>query len=202
MIKSHILFTKGSVTMEEWKDIEGFEGCYQVSNYGRVKSLPRVIEKSNGKKHTIRGGILSTYTRKKDGYVDVTLKDHGDAYCILVHILVAKAFCPGYKEGFEVRHKIEGFEGRSYNHADNLEWMTSSEQALGRETNNIKKAQDAAAITHRKPIEQYDLKGNLLAKFPSIRDAQKSTGVRSSKISLVVNGHKKMAGGFAWRFAN
>ena len=99
-----------SIPSEIWKDIENFEGLYQVSNMGRVRSLPREINNI-----LLRGKFLNLYMR--NGYVVVKLK--GKSF--LVHRLVAKAFCDGYAEGLVVNH-ID--EIKTHNCAKNLEWVT------------------------------------------------------------------------------
>lgn len=98
--------------MEEiWKDIEGYEGIYQVSNIGRVKCV------QNHK-------CLNQYTSK--GYKLVSLRKEGVFKSVSVHRLVAKAFCNGYFEGAVVNHKDEN---PLNNNAENLEWCTRSYNA-------------------------------------------------------------------------
>ena len=112
--------------MEEiWKDIEGYEGIYQVSNLGRVRSLDRYYTRPHP-----RNGVPTKYFKRgteivchvhRNGYVEVMLKVGGVKKNFMVHRLVAKAFVPGYFEGADVNHKDCN---RQNNHADNLEWMT------------------------------------------------------------------------------
>ena len=93
---------------EEWRDIEGYEGIYQVSNYGRVKSVKRGI-------------ILKTFERK--GYPAVTLSKDGVGRSYSVHRLVGEAFIPNPDNLPYINHKDET---RDNNHVSNLEWCTAS----------------------------------------------------------------------------
>lgn len=125
---------------EIWKDITGYEGFYQVSNLGRVRSVARKIIRSNGRVQTFGSEIISP--RSVLGYKAVNLCRVGSGKNHYVHRLVASAFVPnpnGYKE---INHKNED---KSDNRAENLEWCTrqynllygrrgdSSGKSLGRE---------------------------------------------------------------------
>ena len=102
---------------EIWKDISGYEGYYQVSNLGRVKSLNRLT--SHG--HNRKGKLLSKI-RHNDGYLHVDLCKNGSVNRISIHRLVAKAFIPNPDNLPEVNH-ID--EIKHHNMYLNLEWMTS-----------------------------------------------------------------------------
>lgn len=108
---------------EIWKDIEGFEGYYQISNYGRVASLPRYIENSN--RHTTYR-ILSNSDKNlsKTSYPSVSLHKEGQITYCDVHRLVAKYFVPNPNNLNEVNHK-DG--DKSNNYFENLEWCTHKE---------------------------------------------------------------------------
>lgn len=113
---------KGDDTMkEEWKDIKGYEGFYQISNFGRVKSL---------------GGWCGTAKRKEkirstslthDGYVKVRLIHQGKDKTMRVHRLVAETFIPNPKNKNTVNH-IDG--NKQNNTVSNLEWVDRTEQML------------------------------------------------------------------------
>ena len=111
--------------MEEiWKDVVGYEGYYQVSNLGRVRSLDRMA--SNGRK--IKGKILSTKVNTPPYYPRVSLSVNGKMKLVQVHRLVAQAFVynPDPEHKTQVGHKDES---RTNNRADNLEWVTPKENS-------------------------------------------------------------------------
>ena len=111
--------------MEEiWKDVVGYEGYYQVSNLGRVRSLDRIA--SNGRK--IKGNILSTKVNTPQYYPRVSLSVNGKMKLVQVHRLVAQAFVynPDPEHKTQVGHKDES---RTNNRADNLEWVTPKENS-------------------------------------------------------------------------
>ena len=111
--------------MEEiWKDVVGYEGYYQVSNLGRVRSLDRIA--SNGRK--IKGKILSTKVNTPPYYPRVSLSVNGKMKLVQVHRLVAQAFVynPDPEHKTQVGHKDES---RTNNRADNLEWVTPKENS-------------------------------------------------------------------------
>lgn len=111
--------------MEEiWKDVVGYEGYYQVSNLGRVRSLDRIA--SNGRK--IKGKILSTKVNTAPYYPRVSLSVNGKMKLAQVHRLVAQAFVynPDPEHKTQVGHKDES---RTNNRADNLEWVTPKENS-------------------------------------------------------------------------
>ena len=104
---------------ELWKDIIGYEGLYQVSNLGRVKSLERVTISKNGKRYTCQELCLRFGNIK--GYKFVVLRKNCKSRQVLVHRLVAQAFIPNLDNLPEVNHKDEN---PANNCVDNLEWCT------------------------------------------------------------------------------
>lgn len=119
---------KYNVMKEIWKDIKEFEGLYQVSNHGNVRSLDREIHylvkgKYNGKRF-FKGQIISQY-KINSGYLVVSLNKNGHNKKKLVHILVAEAFITNYENKPTVNHKNHI---RTDNRVENLEWATYEEQ--------------------------------------------------------------------------
>ena len=103
--------------MEEiWKDIQGYEGLYQISNYGRVKSLERIVRKSNGVLQPRQERIVAKRV-STDGYYIAKLSRDGHSKSIAIHRLVASHFIPNPKNLPEVNHK--DFD-RTNNRIDNL----------------------------------------------------------------------------------
>lgn len=100
--------------MEEWKDVPGYEGLYQVSNHGRVKSTPR---------RTTKGGILKTKV-DSHGYAEVTLSRENVQRSVRVHRIVAEVFISNTEHKPQVNHKNGD---KLDNRVENLEWATASE---------------------------------------------------------------------------
>lgn len=110
---------------EIWKDIEGWEGIYQVSNFGRVRSLDRIVSRSRNGDKFIKGRLL-VLRHDKDGYETVHFRDAstGRNRLLKVHRLVANAFIPGV----ECKDQIDHINGiRNDNRAENLRWCTCKE---------------------------------------------------------------------------
>ena len=112
---------------KDWKDIEGWEGYYMVSNKGQIMSLERTqlrtMPDGTKRRMGVRRKILAQKKAAK-GYKRVQLTRYGRHEYFTVHGLVAKAWVPGYQPGLEVNHK-NGI--KSDNRAENLEWVTSKQ---------------------------------------------------------------------------
>lgn len=107
----------------EWKSVLGFEGWYEVSDRGLVRSVPRTVHFSDGRVRKYKGRRLSSYP-DGFGYRKVTLKRNGEWARIHVHVLVAAAFKGPRPEGMQVRH----YDGNHLNNRpDNLVYGTSLE---------------------------------------------------------------------------
>lgn len=105
-------------THEVWRDVQGYEGLYQVSSFGRVRGLDRVVTMKNGRKKSIKGRILKTRDNGH-GYVAVTLRKQNNPRVFYVHRLVANAFLENTEHYPEVNHKDEI---KHHNNVINLEW--------------------------------------------------------------------------------
>lgn len=184
--------------MERWADIPGYEGMYQVSDLGNVRSLDRVST------HSIRGAIKLHGKVLKGGlckgYPMVALCKDGKSKTHKVHRLVAAAFVPNPEGLPEVNHR-DGC--KSNNAARNLEWCTHScnirhAYAVGLKTprNDMTKAVNAL----KKPVKQI-LNGCVVAVYESAREAERVTGVYSTAIGRCCSGKAKSAGGYCWQFA-
>ena len=174
--------------MEEiWKDVKGFEGRYQVSNMGRVRSLDRWIKHKHP--YFIKGMILKNSMNKGKGYLRVSLSDgHHNYTHYEVHRLVALHFVPGYKEGLCVNHKNEI---KTDNRAENLEWCTYQY--------NLNYSDIIA--WKRKPVYQYDKDGNFIAKHKCCADVEKMLGTYQGAMVHVMYESKTMLwNDFRWSF--
>lgn len=173
--------------MEEWKDVKEFEGLYQVSNKGRVRSLDRVI---NGKRYT--GKILSS--KVNAGYPIVRLCDGSRKLSVRVHRIVAETFLDNPKGLPEVNHK-DG--NKRNNKVGNLEWCTSRENKIHAWMTGLTKSPPAEKP---KSVEQYD-KETLIAIYKSIEIASILLGIDDGSICKCCMGKRITAGGYIWKYA-
>lgn len=165
---------------EIWKDIKGYEGLYQVSNMGQVKSLPR---------YTTKGKILVS-VKDKDGYLRVCLSKDNRHKSYYVHRLVAEAFIPNPDNLPEINHK-DCNPGNDK--IENLEYCDRSYNVNYSNRNKI--------VSDRlsKPVIQMTLDGVIIAIWPSIKQAAKN-GFDASNICNCCIGKRKTHAGFIWRY--
>lgn len=179
-------------TNEEWRQVKGFEGRYEVSDLGRVRSLKRGTKSG----FIVRDEplVMNPNTSSK-GYKWVYLYKSDVKYFCAVHRLVAEAFVPNPKGYDEVNHKDED---KSNNRVENLEWCT-------REYNmNYGTCVERFTMNNpnRRDIEQYTVDGVLVGRYASSMDAHRQTGIDNSAITKCCLGRKyfKTAGGYVWRY--
>lgn len=182
--------------MEEvWKDIEGYEGRYQVSNLGRVKALPRTVSGHNQHGEWTRTEPEQIMTQKLQNTdrLQVSLRDaEGKRKTFYVHRLVAMAFVPGYFEGATVNHKNEDHHD---NRADNLEWMTKAENnAYG--THNFRVGKSL-----RMAVEMLTDDGEHVAYFDSMSEAAEKSGCPLSSIHRCCYGRQETTNGYRFKFS-
>ena len=180
---------------EVWKSIKGYEGLYQVSNMGRVKSLERIITKRNGLKQSVQGRILKPIVGQ-DGYLLVNLYDSsGKRKSFYAHRLVCETFLDNPENKPCVNH-ID--ENKTNNVASNLEWCTYKENNnYGTRNARIAKAN---VKNKSKPVGQYIRDGNLIKIWQSINEVERQLGFRKSHISEVARGKLKTAYGYVWKY--
>lgn len=173
---------------EVWKDVKGYEGKYQVSNLGRVKSLAR-YRKNNGNSQTFQEEKILKQSINRNGYCIVELSLDAKRKRHSVHRLVAIAFINN-DEGKEQVNHID--ENKQNNHIDNLEWCTCKEN-MNHGSHNKK-----MAATKGTAVIRIDKEGNC-EEFYSMSEAARQTGISQSCISECVRGITKSAGGYYWR---
>ena len=167
---------------EEWRDVAGYEGRYQVSSMGRVKSLERKGRKSER--------ILKPGVRSK-GYLFVGLCAGGKKKHFFVHRLVCQAFHDNPDNKSDVNHINEN---KTDNRACNLEWSTRKEN-LNHGTRNERSAKALS-----KPVGQYTLDGDLVKVWQSANEVQRQAGFGQGNICQAANGKFKQVYGFIWKY--
>lgn len=185
--------------IEIWKDVKGYEGLYQVSNLGRVKSLERDVFNYRGTlMHHMEEKILVQRIGKR-GYAYVNLYLNGKYKSIQTHRLVALAFIPNPENKPQVNH-ID--EVKTNNAVENLEWCTSV-------YNNNYGTRIQRCVQNRKsqklgnhPNAKAVFCVELNKTFDCIKRAEKELGININCIVKVCKGKGKTAGGFHWRYAD
>ena len=107
---------------EIWKPVLNYEGYYEVSNCGNVRSIDRIITDINGNAYHYKSKQLKP-GKNKDGYLQVGISKNGKTNSYYIHILVAIAFIPNVDNKPTVNHK-DGI--KTNNCIENLEWVTKS----------------------------------------------------------------------------
>lgn len=177
--------------MELWKDVVGYEGFYQVSNMGRVRSLDRFIVAKDGTKREYKGRLLTPCDAGK-GYRTVMLQANGKRSTPRLCRVVATAWIPNPNNLPQVNHKDED---KSNDKAENLEWCSAVYN-----TNYGTGIKRRARKISRK-VNQYDLNGVFVKAWDSIRDAEQALNIDNSHITRCCKGRLYQTGGFRWSYA-
>ena len=166
--------------LEVWKDIERYEGLYQVSNKGRVKSLRR--------KHT----IIMKPSKDKDGYLQLILTKENTRKRFYIHRLVYSHFIGEIPEGMQVNH-ID--EDKLNNNFENLNLMTPKEN-VNWGTGILRRAKTRGYIVYQIDKETDEI----INEFYSTNDAARQTGAIQTSICDCCNGKLKSTGGYKWKY--
>lgn len=161
---------------EIWRDIEGYEGLYQVSNFGRVKSLRFGKEK------------IMKILKYPNGYLKINLYKQKSVKTYQLHRLVANAFIPNPNNYPIINHKDED---KTNNRFDNLEWCSYS-------YNNTYGKHGLRMLRSCKKVQCIETG----VKYYSQSEVERQTGIPQSSISMCCNGKIKTCGGFHWRYVN
>lgn len=191
-----------------WKPVVGYEGLYDVSNYGDVRSLPRFVCNGQDKRQKLLKGCMkhkSINTRVNYFYVQL-YKNNKSKGCF-IHRLVGLAFLSeSHAEGLVINHK----DGNSFNnHVSNLEWVTQRQNALhareelgryNRDPGKLWRGKTGLAHNRSKPVIATNIVTGEQRHYGSCSVA-KNDGFRQAAISACCLGKKKTYAGYTWRFA-
>ena len=169
-----------------WKDIENFEGLYQVSNLGEVKSLI--------------SDIILKQSKKYNGYYQVTLYNNHERHYYSVHRLVANAFLDNYSNLPQVNH-ID--EDKSNNCVWNLEWCSekyNTNYGTGMERQLNKRRGKYVLGNNKRAIKCECVETGEV--YNCIKEASIKTGITEGNISRCCKGIRKTAGGYHWKYIN
>ena len=166
---------------EVWKDIEEYEGLYQISDKGRVKSL------KFGKERIMKPG------NNGDGYLFVWLWKNGERKKYKIHRLVAQAFLHNPNNLPQVNHKDED---KTNNRVENLEFCDRKYNC------NYGTRTKRQAEKTSKPVIQFTKSGEFIKKWKSLTDVHINLGYYQCNISSCCTGKRKSANGFIWKYKN
>ncbi|MBN2661602.1 MAG: HNH endonuclease [Tannerellaceae bacterium] len=188
---------------EIWKDVAGYEGLYQVSNLGRVKSIPRKVTNGTGGEFFTKPKIMNRH-KDTSGYHAIALCKNSKMKKTKLHRIIAKAFIPNPDNKPQVDH-INGI--RTDNRLSNLRWVTPSENNKNGYRNGNKKVfkprvnVSGKSIREATPVSQYSQDGIKIMSFDSIHKASKHTGIPISSISNACKKQRKTSHGYVWKYS-
>lgn len=168
---------------EMWKKINEYDG-YEISNLGKIRSFKK--DKNN---------FILKQRITKGGYLRITLYKNGMAKKYLVHRLVAQTFIPNPENKPQINH-LDG--NKQNNKVDNLEWCTNSEN----QKHAYKTGLEKPRCPHPKQVNQYDLEGNFIKQWDTIKNASRNLNIKDSNISRACKNKSKTAGGYIWKYVN
>lgn len=172
--------------IEEWKDVPNYEGLYQVSNFGRVKSFRKSSKFRCQSEYILKPNVAS------HGYAEVTLYNKTVRRKFLVHRLIASVFLPNPNNFPQINHKDEN---KLNNAVNNLEWCSAEyNNAYG--TARIRKI-DTVSI----PVEQTTYDGKVIAIYRSTRLAAEILDIPRGTLKSAITKHTQCKGYF-WRFSS
>lgn len=184
---------------ETWMPMPSYNGQYEISNMGRVKSLDRVVIKKSGENASIAGRILKQYKRQS-GYLKISVSKDGKRKTFDVHRLVGVVYIDNPENKKEINHK----KGNKLdNRASSLEWKTPSENAQHKWDNGLQKPfwkdKKGRENPNSKTVLQFDSKMKLVKKWDSVADIHRELGFDISGIAACCVGRKRKVNGIIYQ---
>ena len=184
---------------EIWKSIKDYEGLYEVSSIGRVRSLDHF--RKNGTNGYLQKGKILKPSITGDGYWCVALSKNGKAKNFKIHRLMAVAFFDNFNNKLVINHK----DGDKLNNViSNLELCTQShniKEAIRLGTKKPPCLGKFGKEHHRsKAINQYDLQGNFIREWECSMQVQRELGISQNGVIQCCKERRKTAGGFVWKY--
>lgn len=180
-----IQVTRKELELEIWKNIPGWEGYYQASNIGRIRSLDRIVYSKEGRKFTFKGKILKP-RRNKRGYFYLGLHKGGKIKSCTVHRLIALTFIPNPLNYPQVHHRDDN---QVDNNVNNLKWGTISQNSH----DAIKNGRWAPMIGEKSPLSKLteeqviEIKRLWHIRAMSQKNIGKKFGIVQQHVSEIVN---------------
>lgn len=189
-------------TEEKKRNIKGYEGLYQISRNGVIRSLDKYLPMPNGGEKLVKEKILKPY-KNREGYLRVALSKNGKVKHYLIHRLVAEAFIDNPNNLPHIDHINTD---RTDNRVENLRWCTHKENM----NNSITKTKISNFMIGKKGIKhpsskivlQLSKDGELIKKWDCIRDVYRHLNISVGHIAEVCRGKRKTAGGYIWRYVD
>lgn len=184
---------------EKWKEIPNTEGNYFISNYGRLKTKEKKVRSGlrNNLYVTRKEQIIKNQINKL-GYNHISIKINGILKNVNIHRMVAILFIPNPQKKEQVGHKDENPKN---NRVDNLIWQTAKEN-INWGTRNKKCSKTMLNKKSGIKVEKYDLNGNFIERYDSIRMAAKENNMYRNQISSCCKGIYKKSNGYIWKYGN
>lgn len=180
---------------ELWLPVVGYEGLYEVSNQGNIRSVARRIPHSKkGYTRVFYGSVLTPITNKsRNNYCYISLKKDGKKKNLLLHRLIAQAFIPNPENKNQINHKDYN---PCNNAVNNLEWC-DSKYNLNYSLCNRKDQKGK----HGRKVTAYDMSGNLIGSYNTVREAARQLNVYGQNICSILSGKNKWIKGYTFKDA-
>lgn len=177
--------------MEEWKEIPGYEGVYEASDFGRIRSLDRKTVYKDGRVGNMKGQIMKPTVSSDTGYLVLNLTKNGKCKLCKVHVLVALTFHGECPEGMEVRHldgvKVNAVKG-------NLKYGTPTENQADRVAHGTTNRGELCGTAKLSNADVIRIKALLSAGAMAQKDIAAAFGVSQATISSIKHGSSRLYG--------